>query len=126
MKNIILTSWIAGLVSVSAYAGGGYVIWENEYTTTTQHVTVTPVESKTVHTPARAVRPAAPRARNVTCGTSSVHCGTPRAQYAGNPVAVKTHAEVIEHYQVYQPVTVYQPAGNFATRTIVENCDRCM
>ncbi|MDL2295964.1 hypothetical protein LJC18_04120 [Lachnospiraceae bacterium OttesenSCG-928-E19] len=123
MKKIILTSLIAGLVSVSAYAGGGYVIWENEYTTTTQNVTVTPVESKTVHTPARAVRPAK---RYAPCGTSSVHCGTPRAQYAGNPVAVKTHSEVIEHYQVYQPVTVYQPAGNFATRTIVENCDRCM
>lgn len=43
------------------------------------------------------------------------------------PVRVKTHTEVIEHYQVYQPVTVYKPMGTEIQRRIVpvKRCDKC-
>ena len=43
------------------------------------------------------------------------------------PVRVKTHTEVIDHYQVYRPVTVYKPAGTYAERRVVakEPCSRC-
>lgn len=44
------------------------------------------------------------------------------------PIRVKTHTEVIDHYQLYQPVTVYQPAGRTSTRRIVrapQACNKC-
>ena len=36
------------------------------------------------------------------------------------PFAMKTQTEVIDHYQVYQPVTAYQPAGTFSQRAVVQ------
>lgn len=44
------------------------------------------------------------------------------------PVRVKTHTEVIDHYQLYQPVTVYQPVGRVSTRRIIrapQVCNKC-
>lgn len=44
------------------------------------------------------------------------------------PVRVKTHTEVIEHYQLYQPVTVYQPVGRVSQRRIIrapQTCAKC-
>ena len=44
------------------------------------------------------------------------------------PVRVKTYTEVIDHYQLYQPVTVYQPVGRTSTRRIVrapQACNKC-
>ena len=44
------------------------------------------------------------------------------------PVRVKTHTEVIDHYQLYQPVTIYQPAGRVSTRRIIrapQVCNKC-
>ncbi|MDW2958320.1 MAG: hypothetical protein R8M37_00725 [Alphaproteobacteria bacterium] len=51
---------------------------------------------------------------------------TPRARIA-EPVRVKTHTEVIDHYQVYQPVTVYKPAGTYSERRMipVKSCNKC-
>ena len=47
---------------------------------------------------------------------------------ANAPVRVKTHTEVIEHYQLYQPVTVYQPVGRVSQRRIIRapmTCNKC-
>ncbi len=47
---------------------------------------------------------------------------------SGAPVRVKTHTEVIEHYQLYQPVTVYQPVGRVSQRRIIrapQACNKC-
>ena len=51
----------------------------------------------------------------------------PCAHSAGKPVRVKTHTEVIDHYQVYQPVTVYKPMGTQIQRRVVpvESCNKC-
>jgi len=46
--------------------------------------------------------------------------GRPCAHNCGAPVRVKTHSEVIDHYQVYQPVVVYQPAGTYSERRVVQ------
>ncbi len=71
----------------------------------------------------------APRNTSGECGqrfASSLDvrpCSKPAA-----PVHVKTHTEVIDHYQVYQPVTVYQPAGEYTTRRVIttpRKCNRC-
>ena len=35
-------------------------------------------------------------------------------------VRVKTHTEIIDHYQVYQPVVVYRPVGTEFRRRIVK------
>ncbi|MCL1902391.1 MAG: hypothetical protein FWG18_02045 [Alphaproteobacteria bacterium] len=56
---------------------------------------------------------------------------TPVAQPAADAIAVHTHTEVINHYQVYQPVTVYVPAGTYAERQVQQvaqpqpRCNRC-
>ena len=39
---------------------------------------------------------------------------------AAQPVRVKTHTEVIDHYQVYQPVTMYKPMGTEIQRRIIK------
>ena len=36
------------------------------------------------------------------------------------PIPVKTHTEVIDHYQVYQPVTVYKPMGTEIQRRVIK------
>lgn len=41
------------------------------------------------------------------------------------PVRVKTYTEVIEHYQVYEPVVTYKPAGTYTTRRYIEPCNKC-
>lgn len=50
-----------------------------------------------------------------------------KKHHHAKPVRVKTYTEVIDHYQIYQPVTVYQPAGTYSERRIepVKKCNRC-
>ena len=36
------------------------------------------------------------------------------------PVRVKTHTEIIDHYQVYQPVTIYKPMGTEIQRRVIK------
>ncbi len=38
---------------------------------------------------------------------------------SAQPVRVKTHTEVIDHYQVYQPVTIYKPVGTQVQRRVI-------
>ena len=49
------------------------------------------------------------------------------ARAAAQPVRVKTHSEVIDYYQVYQPVTVYKPMGTQIQRRVVpaHPCNKC-
>ena len=51
----------------------------------------------------------------------------PCARQVAKPVRVKTRTEVIDHYQVYQPVTVYKPMGMQIERRVVpvEKCNKC-
>ena len=66
-----------------------------------------------------------------TCGktcakTCNRNCGAPRvSNCAPAPVRVKTHTEVVDYYQLYQPVTVYQPAGVVAERRVIMNPQPC-
>ena len=65
-----------------------------------------------------------PTARRVVVGHRPCAARRP-APVAQAPVAVKTHSEVIDHYQVYQPVVQYVPAGTYSTRRAVSPCNRC-
>lgn len=105
MRKIVLSGLFAMLVSVSANASDGGAYIETE--TYTNHVKVNnAVVSVNETAPAVVTRPCA---------------------HVAEPVRVKTHTEVIDHYQVYRPVTVYQPAGTYSERRVVTNapCSRC-
>ena len=108
MKKTILTSVIAGMAVVAANASDGGLYSETE--TYTNHVRYN-VNEITYVAPV-----AAPRQTVVA-----------RCDSCAQPVRVKTHTEVIDHYTVYRPVTVYEPAGTYAERRVVRNntCNRC-
>ncbi len=41
-------------------------------------------------------------------------------------IRVKDYTEVIEHYQVFEPVTIYKPVGTYSERHVIEpRCNRC-
>ena len=50
-----------------------------------------------------------------------------KCQKTAEPVRLKTYTEVVEHYQILQPVTVYQPIGTEVKRYVVpaKRCDKC-
>ena len=101
MKKILLSGLVAGFVCFSANASDGmfddYVIGQ------------APVEYS-----------------HKTCPKCNKPCPC-KKRNAMRPVSVKTYTEVIDHYQVYKPVTVYQPAGTYSERRIepVRKCNRC-
>lgn len=106
MKKTILTSVLAGMAVVAANASDGGLYSETE--TYTNHVRY---NVNTINY----VAPA-PRA------TVAYTCNS-----CAQPVRVKTHTEVIDHYAVYRPVTVYEPVGTYAERRVVRNntCHSC-
>lgn len=69
----------------------------------------------------------APKPTSRFVSSRDVVAARPCDKRAGNPVRVKTHSEVIDHYQVYQPITVYQPMGRQVERRIVlaKPCGKC-
>ena len=122
MKKTILTSIIAGLVCMTANASDGGIYFETE--TMTNHVVY---DFDTVTYNAPVVKQAAARPCQARVA-SSADVARPCPHYAGAPVRVKTYSEVIDHYQTYQPVVVYQPAGEYAERRVVaapRPCNRC-
>ncbi len=104
MKKIIFSGLFAAMVSVSTNASDGGAYIETE--TYTNHISY---NAAPVY-----VNETAPAVVSRPCANAQ-------------PVRVKTHTEVIDHYQVYRPVTVYQPAGTYSERRVVakEPCSRC-
>lgn len=106
MKKYLLVGVVAGLVSGGAMADCAY----------SESETVTIVETvdfvKTNYQVARPVKEYRPCMKK---------------QNAVKPIRMKTHTEVVEHYQVLQPVTVYKPAGTEVRRYVVpaKRCAEC-
>lgn len=116
MKKVILASVISAITCFSANAsdGGVYMETSNVYSGTS------------VYTNAQtAITTTTPRtsAHRVVVGHRP--CGCKRKVVAPAPVAVKTHTEVIDHYQIYQPVLHYVPAGTYTTRRMVATIHPC-
>ncbi len=110
MKKILAASILA--ISFGFPAMAETIITETETITTIETVTYEPL-------------PVAPR---YVSSVQNVPHRRPCAKRAGAPVRVKTHTEVIDHYQLYQPVTVYQPAGRVVERRIIRApsaCNKC-
>jgi hypothetical protein len=107
MKKTILSGLFAAMVCVSANASDGGLYAETETYTNRVRYNTNTVEY---------AAPVAQPRREVVATFNS----------CAQPVRVKTHTEVIDHYQVYRPVTVYEPAGTYAERRVVRNtCYRC-
>lgn len=106
MKKTILSGLFATLLCVSANASDGGLYSDTE--TYTSHVRYN-TNTITYHGNYAPVATSRPCTR------------------AAAPVRVKTHSEVIDHYQLYRPVTVYEPAGTYSERRIVNAapCGRC-
>jgi hypothetical protein len=105
MKNILFALFAAMFVATSAMADG--IVSETETVTTVEVVEYN-------YTAPRYV--------------SSAQVVPHKRPCANAPVRVKTHTEVIDHYQLYQPVTIYQPAGRVSTRRIIrapQTCNKC-
>jgi len=116
MKKLLMSIFacVAFIGPATASDGGVYIETSNVYSGTAQY---TRAVNTTVAAPARATT------RNVVVGHRPCGCG--RATPAMNPVAVKTHTEVIDHYRVYQPVVEYIPVGTYTTRRVVSNIRPC-
>ncbi len=107
MKKFLFASFMGMVVSMPAVADG--LVTETETVTTVEVVeynyTVPRYVSSAQVVPHK--RPCAKRAE---------------------PVRIKTHTEVIDHYQLYQPVTIYQPVGRVSTRRVIrapQVCNKC-
>lgn len=111
MKKAILVSVIAAAVCGASYASDGGVFIDTQ--TTTKRVSINAQRTEyTAPAPTRIVVSAQPR----PCA---------RAAVTTAPVRVKTYTEVIDHYQVYQPVTILQPIGAYAQRRVVDTIRPC-
>ncbi|MBP5485973.1 MAG: hypothetical protein J6Y07_04700 [Alphaproteobacteria bacterium] len=105
MKKTILTGLFGAMIATSAVASDGGIYSETE--TYTNHVRYN-TNTVTYAEPARA--------------TVAYTCNS-----CAQPVRVKTYTEVVDHYQVYRPVTVYEPAGVYSERRVIRNngCVSC-
>jgi len=117
MKKLICASLmsIVTLAAANASDGGVYMETSNVYSGTAQYTRAT--NTTTISAPRTAARRAVVGHRPCPCGRV--------ASAPMNPVAVKTHTEVIDHYQVYQPVVEYVPAGTYTTRRVVSRIRPC-
>lgn len=107
MKKILFASFLSMVIAAPAVADG--VVTETE-TVTTVEVVEYNYNSPRYVSSAQVVPHKRPCAKKAM------------------PVRVKTHTEVIDHYQLYQPVTIYQPAGRVSTRRIIrapQVCNKC-
>ncbi|MCL1892119.1 MAG: hypothetical protein FWF97_02385 [Alphaproteobacteria bacterium] len=98
MKKVILSAVFAGIMGTAAASDGAW-----DYSTP---------DYRGGYYPVREVREANP-AWNVPCKKN-----------CGQQVRVKTHTEITEHYQVYQPVLIYEPRGTMTETRIVRECKK--
>lgn len=114
MKKVLFASILAIATFAGAQAsdGGVYIETSNVYSGTAQYTRATTVNATETNT----------GARRVVVGHRPCPC---RRTAAMAPVAVKTYSEVIDHYQLYQPVIEYVPAGTYTRRHVVSNVRPC-
>ena len=99
MKNLL---FVAVAIMMSGVAMAGVKITETEQITIVEKLSFT-----------------APRVQKSV--------SRPCAKKVAEPVLVKTHTEIVDHYQVYQPVTQYQMVGTQVRRRVVpaKPCGKC-
>lgn len=114
MKKILFVSLTAIFACFGANASDGGVYMETQR-----------YESNKYYGTAEYARAPRTSARRVIVGRRPC-AATSAATNAAPAVAIKTHTEVIEHYQMYQPVVEYIPVGTYTTRReITRPCCGC-
>lgn len=124
MKKIFISGIIFGMVCACANASDGGVYAET-YNQETVYETVKYTNDVAAQ-PAR-VSVQSPCMRAASSVDLS-HCKCGRRAPVAQPVRVRTFSEVIDHYDVYQPVVEYVPVGTFSERRVVDYpkpCNRC-
>ena len=148
-KNILFGILAAATIATPAMADG-FAVTETETFETYGTITVDTVKYidgvYVAPKRARAVKPTPCRAAssldlahgrcakcNNGCGKCDNGCdkcdnGCAKSAHL-NPVRVKTYTEVIDHYQIYEPVVTYKPAGTYSTRRYIQapnpHCGTC-
>ncbi len=135
MKKVFLIGLFASAISVclNAYADG-YV--EKETVKTCEKISVDTVKYYDdvyilqVKEPAPKPAPKPNPCRHATSLDVARKCNcTKTTPKKLAPVRVKTYTEVIDHYQLYQPVISYKPAGTYTTRRFIDahnpHCGTC-
>ncbi|MDE6571304.1 MAG: hypothetical protein K2L95_03770 [Alphaproteobacteria bacterium] len=136
MKKVLLLGLMSGIICATAHASDGLHFTETTEWTIYETVnveTVTFVDDAYVAPRPAAAKPApAYRSSRDLARAATPHRGgdvrRPCPHKSGEPVHVKTHTEIIDHYQMYQPVTVYEPAGTYSRRRVEYQpapCTRC-
>ena len=135
MKKIFLLCLFACAIGtcINAYADG-YVesetvnTYEKIYVDTVAYYDTAYVAPTPKPLPKPTAKPAPCRYASSLEVSRGCECAKPAAKKLA-PVRVKTYTEVIDHYQVYEPVVSYKPAGTYTTRRFVEapnpHCDTC-
>lgn len=129
MKKAIFFGVFAGILGICANASAdGFAYTETEtvntYETiqidTVTYVDATYVAPRVARATVRAEKPAPCRVAS-SLDVARKPCGyNAPASKKMQPVRVKTYTEVIDHYQVYQPVVTYKPAGEYTTRRYID------
>lgn len=126
-KTVLFSALIGAILTTGAYADG---FAETETTTVRERITIDTVrfyEDSYIPTkqPMRAKPCRAASSLNV-----AQKCGCKKTQPRLAPVRVKTYTEVIDHYQIYEPVITYRPAGTYTTRRYIDgpnpHCGTCV
>ncbi|MDR2413188.1 MAG: hypothetical protein LBD50_03175 [Rickettsiales bacterium] len=105
MKKIILSGLFAGFVFAAANASDTGGLYKEQSVSTTR----ISARYDTVYYAGDAYSAPKPKC----------------ARAADAPIRVKTHTEVIDHYQVYRPVIIYAPAGKYSERRVIKSNARC-
>ena len=140
MKKQILFGILAAAIATPAMADG-FVVTETVNTYDKLTIDTVRVVNDAYVAPkfARATNPIPCRAassldlahgRCAKCNNSCGKCDKGCAKSAHlQPVRVKTYTEVIDHYQIYEPVVTYKPAGTYSTRRYIQapnpHCGTC-
>ena len=126
MKKIFLLCLFACAIGtcINAYADG-YVETETVNTYEKLYIdTVTYYDTAyIVPAPKPVVKPTPCRHASSLNVARGCDCNKPATKQLA-PVRVKTYTEVIDHYQVYEPVVTYKPAGTYTTRRYVDPCNK--
>ena len=131
MKKLFLFCLFACAIGacVNAYADG---FVETETVKTCEKISIDTVKYYDTAYVAPVAKPA-PKPKPCKHATSldvarKCDCTKPEPKKV-SPVRVKTYTEVIDHYQVYQPVVTYKPVGSYSTRRFINapdpHCGTC-
>ena len=131
MKKIILSGIFASVICAGAYASDG-MYTETETINTYETITIDTVKYIDTNyvAPGRVTRHISPCrvASSIDVARTNRGCKKPMARKLA-PVRVKTYSEVIDHYQIYEPVVTYKPTGTYSTRRYIDapnpHCGTC-